>query len=185
MCTRGELPRFGGVAPSLAAVEELWWFFNEALIDVEQPSSYEGLLTGDSPVSAAAVERRAEAVHGAWTIHGWLQKLRVFHARMLEALFTERPWPERVEAALGILTGPVESLPLVRAEHLTAIARGQTTMKTVTSWLDERLAWGGERALAAWRREAEMRCATAVLAYELARGNRSSVSPASDPCDPR
>jgi hypothetical protein len=167
---------FGDVSPSRAARHELHWFFNEALKEVELPSNYVGMLSGMSPGSLAAVERRAEAIHSARKIRDRLGALSTLDAIMLEALYTERPWPPRVEGALGALTGPVAALPIVKAEYLRALLGARSRAKSVTAWLEE-LVTADRNALAIWRPEAELACAMAVAAYERARGKGPSVVP--------
>jgi hypothetical protein len=166
----------GNVSPSAAADEELWWFFNEAESEVDVPSHFCALVAGVPPGSLEAMERRAEALHSAGKIRARLEAVSVTDARMLEALYRERPWPWRVERALEVLAGPVEALAVVRAEHLRAIVRMQTETKTVTAWLDELLA-AKRGALAPWRQEAERSCQIALTAYERMRGKGPSVVP--------
>ena len=168
--------RFGDVSPSRAARHELRWFFNEALKEVDLPSNFVGLLSGVSPGSLAAVERRAEAIHSARKIRDRLATLSTLDAIMLQALYEERPWPPRVEGALGVLTGPVAALPIVKAEHLRALLGARSRAQTVTAWLDELVA-ADRHALALWRPEAVIACAMAVTAYERARGKGGSVVP--------
>ena len=169
----------GKVSPSAAADEELHWFFNEAESEVDAPSNFCALLAGVPRDSLEAMEDRAEALHAAGKIRRRLEALSVTDARMLEALYVERPWPARVERALGVLAGPVEALAVVRVEHLRAIARVRTETKTVTAWLDELLA-ADRAALSPWRQEAERCCRMAITAYERARGTGPSVVPAEE-----
>ena len=166
----------GNVSPSAAADEELRWFFNEAESAVDVPSNFMGLLAGASPTSLEAVERRAEAIHAAGKIRARLQSVPVTDARMLEALYTERPWPQLVEEALGVLAGPVAALPVVRAEHLRALIGARTRQKTLVAWLEELVA-ADRAALAPWRPEAERSCRMAVTAYERTRGHGPCVVP--------
>jgi hypothetical protein len=171
--------RFGDVIPSGAARHELRWFFNEAIKEVELPSNFAGLLSGMSPSSLAAVERRAEAIHSARKIRDRIDTISTLDAMMLEALYTERPWPPLLRRALGVLTGPVSALPVVRAEHLRALVGARTRVRTLTAWLGE-LAADDRDTLMLWRPEAEIACALAVTAYERARGKGPSVVPAEE-----
>jgi hypothetical protein len=164
------------LAPSKAADEELFWFFNEAEAEVDQPSNFCAMLAGMSPDSLEAVERRAEALHSAGKIRTRLQAIPPGDARMLESLYRERAWPEAVEKALGVFTGPVEALPIVRAEYLRALVGARTRAKSVTAWLAELVAAKGE-APGIWLPEAELVCAMAIAAYERARGKGPSVVP--------
>ena len=68
------------------------------------------------------------------------------------------------------------SMPAVRAEHLTARARGQTRTPDVTRWLSQLVA---ERSslLKAWREQAEEARSRALAAYERARGTGPSLVP--------
>jgi hypothetical protein len=168
--------QFGDVSPSREAREELRWFFNEAESEVGVPSSFAGLLGGASPASLEATERRAEALHAARKIGERLQAVSVTDVRMLEALYTERPWPRALVRALGVLASPVAALVVVRTEHLRALVAARTQAKTLAAWLEELLA-ADRDALAPWRPEAELACAMAVAAYERARGKGPSVVP--------
>ncbi len=166
----------GNVSPSAAADEELHWFFNEAESEIDVPSSFCALLAGVPRDSLESMEDRAEALHAAGKIRARLEAVSVTDARMLESLYTERPWPAKVERALGVLAGPVEAMAVVRVEHLRAIARMRTGTKTVTAWLEELLA-ADRAALAPWRQEAERSCKIALVAYERVRGKGPSVVP--------
>jgi hypothetical protein len=168
--------RIGNVSPSAAAERELRWFFNEAASEVDEPSNFAGLLAGMSATSLEAVERRAEAVHAAAKIRGRLQAVSGTDARMLEALFTERPWPARLERRLGVLAGPVVALPVVKAEHLRALMGARTRQKMLAGWLEDLLK-ADRDALAPWLPEAALACSMAIGAYEGVRGRGPSVVP--------
>jgi hypothetical protein len=172
--------RLGDVVPSLEALVELRWFFNEAESEMDTPSSFGALDGGCSPTSAEAVERRAEAVHAAGKISRWLKAIPVGHALMLEGVFTEREWPSPVARALGELAGAVEASPTVRALHLRARVTAKTCTTSVAAWLGEVIEQGGADAVANWRREAEVACGAAVRAYDNARGARACVVPGED-----
>lgn len=172
--------RLGDVVPSLEALVELRWFFNEAESEMDTPSSFGALDGGCSPTSAEAVERRAEAVHAAGKISRWLKAIPVGHALMLEGVFTEREWPSPVARTLGELAGAVEASPTVRALHLRARVTAKTCTTSVAAWLGEVIERGGAEAVADWRREAEVVCGLAVRAYERARGRGPCVVPWED-----
>ncbi len=175
--TDAQLTRsFCGVTPSLAADAELTWFFNDAETAIEVPSNLPRLLVGLTASTLEEEEERMEAKHAADWIRDRLLSIPLAQARTLEALYLERPWPRRVERALGELTGPVEALPVVRAEHLRALARGHTSQRACVWWLDE-LVKANRRALEVWRPEAELACAVAITAYERVRGRGASVVP--------
>jgi len=173
-----QLPlQFGDVKPSLQAQEELRWFFNEAERELEEPSAFCALVAGHTASSMDEVERRQEAMHAAGTINRRLQSLGVTDALMLSGLYTERVWPKRMERLLGRLAGAVEALPTVRAQYLRALIGAQTKTKSVEAWLEELIEVGGPAAVEDWRREAQLACAIASHAYELARGDGPSVVP--------
>jgi hypothetical protein len=84
------LPRFAGVAPSAAAHEELTWFFNEALRDLEGPPPADAPRgIGLAPGHLWPFEALAEVVHAAAKIHARLRSLDEAHVRVLDALYTE------------------------------------------------------------------------------------------------
>ena len=141
------------------------------------PSNCTGMLGGVRIGSLADVERRAEAIHAARKIHERLRSLSPMTVHVLSALYTERPWPKAVVKKLGVLAGPMEGLPIVRAEHLRALARGRTKAKTVTAWLEEVVLAAEAAGMASWRDDAERACALAVYAYEQVRGDGESVAP--------
>jgi hypothetical protein len=166
---------FGDVTPTEAAGRELRWFFNEAEEACEQPSNYEGLLLGGVvPTSLEAVEDRAEAIHAAGKIGGWLKRMSVADALMLEGVYRERVWPRAVERALGALAGAVVALPTVKVLHLRALAGARTEAGTAAEWVEE-VAKERPEALGAWRVEAERAAGIAVRAYERVRGKGECV----------
>ena len=169
--------RFGDVSPSAAAHEELWWFFNEAERELAPPTNPMAAPFDEVWSLMAAVERRAEAVHSASTIWRRLEALRAIESQTLEALYTQRPWSTRLQRALGVLAGPVEALPILRAEYMAAEARRQTRAPTAAAWLEELVARGGPTAVTIWASAAEAACRRAVLAYDAVRGNRPSALP--------
>jgi hypothetical protein len=65
----------------------------------------------------------------------------------------------------------------VRAEHLCALARGQTSARSVAEWIEEVVRRGRPDLVAEWRQELEVVCATAVRAYERVRGEGPSLVP--------
>ncbi|HEY5240240.1 MAG TPA: hypothetical protein VIJ22_02195 [Polyangiaceae bacterium] len=170
--------RFRDVSPSEAAEAELHWFFNEAESAIEEPSNFTALLSDLGPSSLEAVERRAEARHAAEKIHAWLRRLRPTDAWVLSGIYTERLWSEAVVAALPDGTAGAASVSVtVRAEHLRALARCQTSARTVTEWIEEVVRRGRPDLVAEWRQELESVCAMAVGAYERVRGNGPSLVP--------
>jgi hypothetical protein len=82
-----------------------------------------------------------------------------------------------VEKLLGVLAGPIAALPAVRVEYLAACTRAQTEARTVTAWLEERVARDGLKAFTHWMRDAHTACATAVRAYDRIRGKGPSAVP--------
>jgi hypothetical protein len=158
------------------AIQELTWFFNEAEIAIGQPSLHAALVACAPPSSVDEAEARVEALHAARKIARRLATLPVADVRVLDAYCTERPWPAALEGVLHGLVGVVEAMPAVRAEHLTARARGQTRTPDVTRWLRQLVA---ERSplLKAWREQAEEARSRALAAYERARGTGPSLVP--------
>jgi hypothetical protein len=166
--------RFDDVSPSAQADEELAWFFNEASCAIGEPSSHAVLIEGAQHSGTERAERRIEALHTASKIWTRLASLSVTDARVIEALYTERPWPAPIVRHLGPVAGVVAAMATVRAEYMTAWMRHQTHAADVATWLEELLA-RDSRSLAGWRDEARRTCATAVAAYERARGRGPSV----------
>jgi hypothetical protein len=77
--------------------EELTWFFERALAEIELPSNFgamvQGAMVGRIRRGGArqvetSDERRIEALHAARTIHGWLMRLRPMDRQVLVALYT-------------------------------------------------------------------------------------------------
>jgi len=171
--------RFGGVQPSRHADAELAWLYNRCAIAVAAPSVQGELLLERRPGSPEAVLARAEAMHAARKICERLRKIGVREQTVLEALYTERRWPRALERKLHHLTGVVEALPGVRAEHLAEREQGRTGATTTTAWLQE-LVERSPEAVVAWREEAVRACERALFAYEEVRGDGESVAPQED-----
>ena len=168
--------RFGGVAPSPAADEELTWFFNRAPMAVDVPSIQGELLARRPPGSPRALERRAEALHAARAIGERLVTAGVHEARVLQALYTDRCWARAIARRLEHLAGVIESLAVVRAAHLAAQRQGRTRAADTATWL-EQLADARCEELRGWREEADRACGHALAAYERVRGEVPSVVP--------
>jgi len=167
---------FVDVVPSREADEELAWFFNDAASAIETPSNYAANLSGQRHHALEETEARIEALHGARTIWERLTILDGRRARVLEALYEERLWPEALEGTLGPVVGVVVTTPGVRAEHLGALLRQRTAARDVKGWLEELVAQRSP-SIAAWHKEADRACAQALSAYERARGDGPSVVP--------
>jgi hypothetical protein len=167
------------VSPSPEADEELSWFFNEAEMAIDVPSNYCVLLSGVSPTDLPEVERRAEALHAAGKIRARIESLNSGDAVLLAGLYVKRSFTLALRKTLGRMAGAVEALPIVRTEHLFALARGRTAKRRAFDWLDE-LAQRQDPTLRVWRRESRGACAVAIRAYELARGSGPSVVPHDD-----
>ncbi|HEY1698083.1 MAG TPA: hypothetical protein VGG39_38245 [Polyangiaceae bacterium] len=172
--------QFGNVRPSPAAHAELWWHFNEAEEATSASSNFATSLFGARTTTVDETERRVEAGLAKAKIEKRLGAVRPEDAYMLMSLYTERAWPAPVEQVLGVLTGVVVVLPIVCAEHFGAATRSRTGARTLTAWLEERIARGGAEAVAVYAREAQMACARAVRAYDRVRGKGPSVVPPAD-----
>ncbi len=77
--------------------EELTWFFERALAEIEPQSNFgamvQGAMVGRIRRGGArqvetSDERRVEALHAARTIHGWLMLLHPTDRQVLVALYT-------------------------------------------------------------------------------------------------
>jgi hypothetical protein len=76
--------------------EELTWFFERALAEIELPSNFGAMVRGARagrcgradvrPVDGSA-QRRVEALEAARTIHGWLMSLHPSDRQVLVALY--------------------------------------------------------------------------------------------------
>jgi hypothetical protein len=169
---------FRDFSPSAAADAELTWFFNEAETAIDLPSNFQGLLSGASPTSLEQVERRAEAMHAARKIQGWLQRLRFADARLLSGLYTERSWSSAVTLALPAgLAGAAQASVRVLAAYIHALACGETQAKDVVDFIEEVVRSGRTELVAAWREELEVACAVALRAYDRVRRDGPSVVP--------
>jgi hypothetical protein len=169
-------PRETVLRASRTTSAELRWFFNEAESATDLPSNFRA-IAGVFSNSLEAVEERAEAMHAADKIRGWLQALPPGFARVLESLYTERVVPPRAARVLGRVAGVVEDSPVVRMEHVRALATARTRAETVRLWLEELVEKAVPAAVADWKRDAERRSALAVQAYEHVRGSRPCVVP--------
>jgi hypothetical protein len=173
--------RFRDVSPSEAANHELWWFFNQAEIDMEHRSALHGLIAGVAPGSLTEVERCAEATHAARKIQDRLERMRATDALLLAGLYTERPWSDAVLKALpGGLAGAAQASVTARAEFECARARCLTRAKSVVEFIEEVVRRGRADLVAEWRKELEVACAIAVHAYDRVRGAGPSVVPDED-----
>jgi hypothetical protein len=166
--------RFGDVLVGMNADEELNWFFNAVGEEVEQPSNLSGAQDGRSPCSLAAAVSRADALHAARKIWGRLQQIGARELSVLDALYTERPWPWALKRRLAHLVGVVEAMPGVRVEYLVARRQERTRATSTTGWLEELVAQESTE-VGAWREQAVRACERAVCAYEKARGKGPSV----------
>jgi hypothetical protein len=156
---------------SPAAHAELVWFFNRAEIEVDTPSRCAYLFgCGPSPVSLAAVERRAEAVHAAGKIHRWMQALPAGYPKILAGLYTQWPCPPPLRRALGRVAGAVLQSPEVQMRYAHERSTSRTRARTAALWLLERVESEGAAAFGAWRQSAERQCALALRSYEHVRG---------------
>lgn len=77
--------------------EELSWFFERALSEIEQPSNFGAMVRGGRVGRAnraalttldTSAERRVEALHAARAIHGWLMQLHPTDWELLAAVYT-------------------------------------------------------------------------------------------------
>ncbi|HEX8794063.1 MAG TPA: hypothetical protein VF765_24140 [Polyangiaceae bacterium] len=168
--------RFGDVVPSRAADAELTWFFNDAAMEIDQPSVQGALFEDKRPGSAEALDARADALHAGRKIWERLQQIGERECSVLAALYTGECWPRTLARKLVHLAGVVEAMPSVRADYLRAHMQGRTTAANTTQWLDE-LAEHGPEQLDAWRAQALRACAQALAAYERVRGRTGSVVP--------
>lgn len=147
--------RFVDVLVSMEADAELTWFFNVAPMAIDVPSTQGILLRRRHPGEPDLVEARAEAMHAARKIWGRMQQIGQRYAYVLRALYTEREWPPALEERFEHLVGVVE-VNLGGLPDLAEVDAG-----TVFNW----------------KRNANRACASALGAYERARGKSPSVVP--------
>ncbi len=171
--------RFGDVVVGAAADHELTWFFNEAESAMELPSVQGQLLAERRPGSPEALLAGAEAIHAGRKIWERLLAVGARDEFVLQALYTARRWPRAIERKLFHLSGVVESLPAVRAQHLFERGRKLTAAATTTAWLEEIVEQRAAEAVA-WRDDAARACARALSAYQHVRGEGPSVAPEED-----
>lgn len=183
------IPRIlvSSLRPSEAAREELTWFFERALSEIEIPSNYPQLITrlayrrplrADTYQFDTGAERRAGALHAARIIYERLRSLEDFTRWVIRTLYDPRVRPEQLEAECGWLTPLVCTLPSVEEAFEEARARGGTSAETTAEWLAERVAWGGLAAIHLEYAEAQGAAARAHEAYERTRaGFPESVVP--------
>jgi len=171
--------RFGDLLVGIRTDDELRWFFNDAEIEMGQPSVLAAAFSGRGSGSLEVSEDHAEARHSAGKIKDRLQNIGVREWRVLEALYTDRIWPGTLVRRLGPVVGVVEGLVGVRAQYLHEHKAQLTTAPSTTAWLEE-LVVRCSRDLVAWRKDAFLACERALEAYELARGRHTSVVPQED-----
>jgi hypothetical protein len=157
---------------------ELEWLFTCAESEIDTPSNWDPLaddaLSGDhcSIRHMDRVEARADAMHRARIIFGWLESLPPVHSEVLVAAYQPQVWPSHYELTLGRLAGVVAALPGVREDFRRARSRGETSARDPVDWLDMQIIRrDSARAEAAWE-EALALYARAFAAYRKARGNR-------------
>jgi hypothetical protein len=88
-------PNLGPPRASVAALEELHWFFEYAAGEIEVPSNYEpmvrrliyGALHEDTEQFDVAAERRVEALHAARTIYERLGSLPSYARWVIRTIF--------------------------------------------------------------------------------------------------
>ncbi|HEY1698082.1 MAG TPA: hypothetical protein VGG39_38240 [Polyangiaceae bacterium] len=169
--------RFGDAAPTLAAHEELWWFFNDAGADLVSAAPPTAWFFDLEIALLVAEERCAEAALATQIVGQRIDALDKIDKAVLEGVYTLHPRSVQVERALGVLAGAVEALPVVCAEHLAARMWGLTRAKTPAEWLEERVRNGGAAAVTMWAAPAEAACAAAVRVYDHVRGHGPKVVP--------
>ena len=126
-----------------------------------------------------AEEQRADAMHRASCIIGWLESLPAMQCDVLVAAYRPppSPWPARYALKLGRLAGVVAKLASVQGAYARACAKGRTEARSAVEWLDEQLARGDEREADSARAEAFGVYGRALAAYRAARGTRPSLAP--------
>ena len=165
--------------PNPETDRELEWLFTSAETEIGTSSNWEPFV--DAALSGARgiegdgldeADRRADAMHRAGTIVGWLEAMPPPLMAVLVAAYEPRSWPAHYALKLGRLAGVVATLDSVRRDHSAACASGRTSEGNVVDWLDEGIIRGhDERAQAAWE-EALPRYAQALAAYRKVRGTR-------------
>jgi hypothetical protein len=179
-------PSFAPVAlhelPRAENDPELEWLFEHAESEINLQSNWHPLvevaLSGARRTrygTSDAAERRADAMHRASTIVGWLEKLPAHHGSILVAAYKPRCWPGYYEMKFKRLSGVVAQLPSVLADHRTAHARGHTRTRDPVAWLDDDVrSNAGQRAGQALE-EALVPYVRALAAYRAVRGTRPSL----------
>jgi hypothetical protein len=183
-------PTIGPPCVSAAALEELEWFFERALSDIEGPCNHErmsrrliygGPLYTDTRQYDLGGERRAEALHAARTIYERLLSLPDLARWVIRTLFDPPRWTActaEVEDAFGWLSPLVFELPATREMHARAEAERRTGAPIRREWLAEVVARRGFAELQPLLDEAKQAAASALAEYEETRvGFPGSVVP--------
>jgi len=118
-------------------------------------------------------EDAVEALRTYQRIRGWLLAIPDREAGVLQAAYETRPWPKRLFAELGPLTGVVVRLACARDPWPADRAIQELLQAARAGWLDAECAkpirWSFS-PIVKLRREAEERVRRALGAYAAARG---------------
>ena len=170
-----------------AANEELAWFFERALSEIEVPSNYPSMvrrllcgrrrLARDTRQADDGGERRAEAMHAARIIYDRLDELRSYDRWVICTLYTPAVWPAELEEEWGWLTPLVCALPATEKRFERARRRAKTTANRAVDWLADAVRLFGPEPFRDLAEQAQATAAGAMLAYESKRRRPGSVVP--------
>jgi len=172
---RGHLRAVADPPPDAKALRELRWFFQEAESAVDTASNFAGLADGSR--LDEGVERRAEALHAAEKIGGWLKALPAGDQAVLIALFRPGGVPDDLAPSLGELAALEAISRWAAEEHRAGLASGRAGTRSPLGMVAERIAVQGALVAAEARSEAEQMRTRAIRAYERERGPGPCVVP--------
>jgi hypothetical protein len=163
------------------SVRELQWFFTEAESEVGLPSNFEPIMEQArtrSTGSRDSPEDRVEATHAEAIIRRWLHAMPPRDASVLMAAFEPRPWPPKLEAELGPLTGiAVRVLTAQRGPAKDVRTPRRQDEDAAAAWLNDALGREGSLALAPVRAKAQALFIAALKSYANVRCPGPSVVP--------
>jgi hypothetical protein len=163
--------------------EELSWFFNEAESAASLPSNFttpRGKASswyGTMMKADLGAEERVEAACAAGTIERRLRAMPDSDVGVLFAAFGPHLWPEKLERALGPLTGIVVRLAAAGGTPTGAGGHAARRDHDVARALERSLHHEGLLGLGLLRAEAHTLLARALRAYARIRGLGPSIVP--------
>jgi hypothetical protein len=145
--------------------DDLLWFFNQAECDLGLSSNYYESLGYFGELAAAPPDTVVEEAHRYRRIRGRLKAISDSDAGVLQAAYTNRPWPAPLARELGRLTGVAVRLCFTPFTWPVGEALQDRAERVEAERLSIVLGVAGAELLGQLRREAEARFVRALRAY--------------------